>query len=382
MALFDEELFEASLCIESHEWTKDTLAGLPTGKGVLLFADTAGRPIQLVQAAGLRRTAQAKLVPQDTAEPTRKTDLSALTVTVFYISCDNNFELQLTYLRLAHTVFPKNAGDWIVLPKVFLAVIETNAALPYFCLSENPQSREHRRVFGLFPTRKAAAEFCDILNAVFGLCRNRSLLGTGKEASCPYLQMETCPGPCLDEGLRSSYADAVQQACAAASGQIEQSIGHLRDRMNQAAQSMQFERAGQLKKSIESLNKLTGNDFAWVHDLDRFCVLHIDVGGKRKIAGKNTKRRLYKAWKITAQAASECGIFVPKSSQQVNQFLNRCWVKSRQLNTISSKENLAVISLFLFRSSPSGLWLDCTEGIPEDIYQWMIGDRYKKFRQS
>jgi excinuclease UvrABC nuclease subunit len=371
---FDEELFEASLCIQSDKWTKDTLAGLPTGKGVLLFCDAAGRPIQLLQAAGLRRTAQAKLVREELVEPTRKTDLSDLTAAVFYTRCENHFELQLTYIRLAHAVFKKNAADWIQLPKVPLAVIETAAPLPYFCLTENPTPGKTRRLFGLFPSRRAAFEFCEILNAVFGLCRNPSLLSTGKEASCPYLQMEICPGPCLNAGLHESYAEAVRRACEAACGHIEQAVEQFHDQMYRAAQAMQFERAGQLKKEIENLTKLAGSDFRRVHDLEQLYILHIDISGKRKIAGKNNKRQLYNAWIITAKTIYDGGRFVPKSPAQVTRFLNHCWNGAIKRNdTTTAKEHLAVLSLFLFRSDSAGLWLDCTEGIPETVYQDLTG---------
>ena len=60
----DEELFDHSLHRESNEWTKDTLSGLGACKGVLLFTHADGQPIQLLQAASIRRTAQAKLLEE------------------------------------------------------------------------------------------------------------------------------------------------------------------------------------------------------------------------------------------------------------------------------------------------------------------------------
>jgi len=369
MAEFSKELFENSLCIESNKWTKDTLSGLPACKGVLLFINAAGQPIQLLQAANLRRTAMAKLITSDEpASINRKTNISELSSKVCYITCSNNFQTQLSYIHLAHAVFEKTAGDWILLPRPSFMSIDTDRPLPYFYVSDTPQKSEARNAFGLFPNRKAAASFCEILNTVFGLCRNSSFLNTGREVSCPYLQMKTCLGPCIDIALREKYIDSVRQACDTAAGKIQPTIENLRERMSVASQSMQFEKAAVFKKKIDTLQKLTSLDFCWVHNLDDLCILHIDLGQNRKIAGKNKKRRLYKAYKITAKNIYELGVFVPKSTEQIISFLNHTWNRGQPLPyTLKPKEHLATLSLFLFRSARSGIWLDCTETIPKEV---------------
>ena len=172
MTAFDEALFETSLCIEAGEWSKEILSNLPSCKAVLLLTDARDRPIQLLQAANLRRTAQARLIRDRADTARRRADISESATTLFYIRCRNNFESQLTYTLAAHAVFQETAADWIRLPKLSLAAIETDACLPFFHITENPQQNVTRRVFGLFPARKAAVRFCNILNTVFGLCRN------------------------------------------------------------------------------------------------------------------------------------------------------------------------------------------------------------------
>ena len=368
MARFNEELFEDSLCIESNEWTKDTLSGLPTCKGVLLFVNASGQPIQLLQVASLRRTALAKLIASDELPSgSRKTDISELTAKIYYVSCHNNIQSQLTYIRLAHTIFEKDASDWIQLPKPSFSIIEMDDSLPYFYVSDILPINKKRKVFGFFPNRKTASLFCKILNTVFVLCRNPSLLNSGKEASCPYLQMETCPGPCLDMTLREKYSDAVRKACDTASGKIQSTIESLHEQMSQAAQSMQFEKAALVRKKIERLKKLTTHDFCWIRNLENLCILHIDLDRKRKIAGKNRKRQLYKAYQITTENIYELGTFVPKTPEQIMSFLNHTWNQGQEIvYTFKTKEHLATLSLSLFRSGRSGLWLDCTSVIPKD----------------
>ncbi len=370
MASFYKELFQASLYIDSDEWTTNTLSGLPTCKGVLLFCDTHGRPIQMMQASNLRRTARAKLLADPASAAPRKADISSLTSELLYTACTTDFILQLTYLQAAHAVFGSSAGEWIQLPKLSLAVIETDSQLPFFYVSDNPDFHAQRRVFGLFGTRKAAAQFVDILNTVFTLCRNPALLQSGKEASCPYLQMQTCPGPCLDDRLHVPYFESVAAALSFASGSDADIADGLLHQMNRAAKAMRFEEAAAFKKKHEKLVKLsTGTEFRFVHPLESLCLLHIDTAGKHTCAASKKKQTRYNAWKITATNIFESGFFVPRSNEQIASFLKAVWNQGHPLPlTRPLREHLSVVSYFLFRSKNTGLWLDCTDAIPESIH--------------
>lgn len=358
-----EELFDSSVTLKQHKWTQDALADVPTCKGVLLFVNAAGKPIQLLQAANCRRTAQAKLLHEDTNTATRKTDVSDLTTVIYYTCCYNNFLSQITYTRLARAVFGKDAANWIQLPKISLAAMDTGAFLPYFYITDAANEHPGQLRFGLFPSRKATADFCEILNTVFVLCRNPALLKTGKEPSCPYLQMQTCPGPCLDETLRDAYAEAVNQATQTAAGNIEIRKQQFQQQMQQASKRMQFEQAQQCKKKIELLNKLTRSDFQHVHPLKDLCFLHIDIGPKVGIEGQKRKTQQLMWFKVTAQGAFHLGDFVPDTESSISEFLETSWTKNPPFPLIDSKERLSVLSLQLFRSQRPGIWVDCTLGI-------------------
>ena len=192
---------------------------------------------------------------------TRKTDISTLTNNIFWRCCYNNFMTQAAYVRLAHALFEKQANDWIQLPRPCFSVIEMDSFLPYFDVSSNPAMSENRMVHGLFPTRKAAAEFSKTLNSVFCLCQNPMLLKTGRESSCPYLQMMKCPKPCLDPAQKESYLKRCCKATKVANGQIEPSLNALGQRMDTAANAMDFEKASELKKQIDQLKKLQKPDY-------------------------------------------------------------------------------------------------------------------------
>lgn len=359
-----EELFDSSVTLKQNKWTQDALAELPTCKGVLLFVNAAGKPIQLLQAANCRRTAQAKLLHEDAEPATRKPDVSDLTAVIYCTCCYNNFLSQITYTQRAHAVFGKDAADWIVLPRISLAAIDTDVFLPYFYVTDTGNEHPGQQRFGLFPSRKAAADFCEILNTVFVLCRNPALLKTGKEPSCPYLQMQTCPAPCLNENLRAGYAETINQAAKTAAGNIEIPQQQLQQQMQQASKQMEFELAQRCKKKLDLLDKLTRRDFQHVHPLEDLCFLHIDIGPKVSIEGQKRKQQQLMWFKVTSQWVFHLGDFVPDTENSISEFLETNWTKnSTPLPLKDSKERLSVLSLQLFRNQRPGIWIDCTSGI-------------------
>ena len=364
MDVLYEELFDSSVTLKQNNWTRDTLSDLPTCKGVLLFVNAARKPIQLLQTANCRRTAQAKLLREEADAATRKPDVSDLTAVIYSTCCYNNFLSQIVYTDLARAVFGKDASNWIQMPKTALAAIDTDAFLPYFYVTDTAGEHSGQQRFGLFPSRKAAADFCEILNTVFVLCRNPALLKTGKEPSCPYLQMQTCPGPCLHETLRDGYAEAVHQAAKTAAGNLEIPRRQLRRQMQQASKQTEFEQAQRCKKKLDQLNKLSRHDFQHVHPLKDLCFLHIDTGPKVKIEGQKRKQQQWMWFRITSQGAFHLGDCVPDTENSISDFLETNWTKNlKPLFFKDNKELLSVLSLQLFRNQRPGIWIDCTSGI-------------------
>ncbi|MHC4385415.1 MAG: UvrB/UvrC motif-containing protein [Planctomycetota bacterium] len=361
-----EELFDSSVTLKQNEWTQDALQEIPTCKGVLLFVDQQNQPIQIIQTGNLRRAVCARLLQKQT-ETSRKTDIATLSQKIFWASCHSNFMTQVNYLRLAHTLYAETANNWIQLPTPFFAVIDLDAPLPYFYISNDPVTSGKRIAYGLFPNRKTVQEFTETLNTVFCLCRNPSLLKTPRRSSCPYFQMQKCPGPCLDSSQKQSYLNRVHKAIAGANGHTESANNMLNQMMNSASNSMDFEKANELKRQIDQLKKLEKSDYRWVHDLKDLTILHVDESFRQAIEGKKRKVRYYKWLKIVSDGIYDLGDFLPDSDGYIERFLEQKWTTAPRISYASDiKEHLGNVAYFLFRSKQPGFWLDCTEGIDAD----------------
>ena len=364
-----EELFDSSVALEQHNWTPDALTDIPTCKGVLFFIDDNHQPIQLLQTANLRRAARTKLSQQDESI-SRKTDISNLANKIFWRCCYNDFMMQTAYVRLAHALFGKRADDWIHLSCPCFSVIEMDSYLPYFDVSSIPVMSENRIAYGLFPSRKTAAEFSKTLNSVFCLCQNPTLLKTGRESSCPYLQMGKCPKPCLDSAQKPGYLKRCYKAAEDANGHFESSLNALSQRMDKAANATDFEKASELKKQIGQLKKLQKSDYRWVHDLKNLSVLHMDRTFKKAVEGQKRRIQQYQWFKINAEVIYDLGALSPTSRQDIDRFLEQNWTTGSMVPYAEDTgKHLANLAFFLFRSKSSGAWVDCSEGImPVQLY--------------
>jgi hypothetical protein len=140
--------------------------------------------------------------------------------------------------------------------------------------------------------------------------------------------------------------------------------------MNDAANAMDFEKASELKKQINQLSNLQGPNYRWVHNLKDFSILHVDQSFRQSTEGKKRKVQHYKWLRIVSDAVYDLGDFVPQSHKEIECFLEQHWTTTRKISyTHNIAEHLGNIAYFLFRSKPSGFWLDCTHGIlDEQLY--------------
>jgi excinuclease UvrABC nuclease subunit len=357
-----EDLFDSSIAFKHNELAQDALREIPTCQGVLLFVDSQNKPIQLIQTGNLRRLSRARIIPDNAS--LRKTDVSSLTHKIYWLSCYNHFMTQLCYIQLAHTLFDKAADSWIQLSTPSFAVIDLDSPLPYFYVSNDPDITEKREVYGLFPNRKASQKFTEILNTVFCLCRNPVLLKTQRQSGCPYLQMNKCPGPCLNSGQKKSYLNRIHQSLSAAGKCIIPTMDEFTSLMHEAAKAMNFEKANELKKKIDLLSQLQKNDYRWTGNLNNLCILHVDKGFKQAVEGTKQKVLHYKWLKINSNAVYNLGDFLSESHEDISRFLEEKWTTAPVISYASdTKEHLANLTYFMFRSKPAGFWLDCSNGI-------------------
>jgi excinuclease UvrABC nuclease subunit len=357
-----DELFDNSLTIDPDGQTAEACKSLPTCKGVLLFADDRARPIQLLIAANIRRTAAGRLLAQEPAPVKKRADISRITRKICYCSCCNDFASALAHYRIAKALYPDSYSEMMTWPRQTYVRIDPAAKWPFFSLTDKPAVVDGENVFGPFPSRKAANKFIQILQDAFCLCQRPALLAGGQNpASCPYLQMNTCPAPCVGKMAHDEYLQYTAGAISAAAGDVEKEAAKLKEKMNQSANARLFEQAQNLKKRLTQLELLERAEFRWTTKLPAIAVLHIDRSAKIDAPGKRKKVQTYAAFLIKAGHIGQLGDFtIDEPGEFYKSLLAKLAEPACSTDAKQLAESLALLAWHLYRSRPSGIWLNCS----------------------
>ncbi len=359
------ELFEGCLRINPAQQTLEALLEpepVPAKKGVLLFADKDDRPIQLLIAANIRRTAAAKLFPQDPAAVKKHANIASITRKIYYLCCYNDFKCLLKHYQIAKALYPDSYTKIITFPRQSYVKITPGAKWPFFSLTDKPSISKTENFFGPFPTRRSAGQFIGILQNVFGLCQRPGLLESGKDtSSCTYLQMNTCPAPCIGKTSRSEYLNWVEDAVAAAKGNLRRQKEKMLGQMKKLAEQREFEQADIVKKSIRQLENLTKETYRWTTEISELAVLHIDRSAKIKIQGKRKKEQTFSAFVIRSGHIFELADFTLETIDAFYKSFMQCLTESVfGLSGEQLSEQLSFLGFSLYRSKPAGVWFDCS----------------------
>lgn len=349
-----EESFESSLSLVSETEIIPALAGIPARRGLILFADSADRPIQMLICADLRHTARARLLTQN-RQISRKADISKVCTRIYYTCIQSGFACQKAYITLCRTYFADQLADLVQLPSPCYVKLETRQKLPWFAVTDKPTLDTNTAMWGPFITRKNANQYAEILTKAFHLCRNAECLSSGRYDLCPYYQMKTCAGPCLHPEQLAQYQQAIADAVSVADAGPDEHIAKLTASMQILSKNLEFEKARHIRDQIELLKKLTQPEFREIGPLSAFRILHIDL------AQKDKKNLLWIAFVATASDIREFTFSLEQLDRVISAIRDVATCRT-DIRPVQIQENLGLICRFFYRSKKPGLWLNCSIG--------------------
>ena len=276
----------------TREELKQAALSLPYEPGVYLMKDASDTVIYVGKAKKLKNRVTQYF--QDTASHTLKTRRMVASVDHFEtIRAASEFEALVLECSLIKHYMPK-----------YNILLKDDKGYPYLRLDlrepypkitlENRVKDDGAQYYGPYGSRGRSKQVIQTIHSVFHLpdCNRKFPRDIGKDRPCLNYQMQRCDGWCRPEKTQQEYHALMEQAALLLSGKHKPLCEHLRTRMEEAAERMEFERAAAYRdrlRAVESLGErqlvtagtMADTDVIGWHQTEAkacFAVLHY-IGG-------------------------------------------------------------------------------------------------------
>ncbi|MEE0955488.1 MAG: excinuclease ABC subunit UvrC [Eubacterium sp.] len=117
--------------------------------------------------------------------------------------------------------------------------------------------KDKSRYFGPYPNATAVHETIDVVRKLYQIrdCSRNLPKETGRERPCLYHHILQCDAPCQGLISQEDYGRKVEEAMEFLSGKTEPAILELTERMNQAAEKLNYEDAARCRDLIAAVKK-------------------------------------------------------------------------------------------------------------------------------
>lgn len=227
---------------------------LPDEPGVYQYFDRTGKIIYVGKAKNLKRRVSSYFLNKK--QTTKTTILVSKICHIHHIVVNNEEDA----LLLENNLIKKHKPQYNIL-------LKDDKTYPWIAILNEPfprvvQTRRHVRdgstYFGPYPSVTQLRDLLDIFKHTYPLRQcNLNLsaerIKSGKYAVCLKYHLKLCEGPCVGLVGEERYGQYIQSVKDILRGNISPVIRMLRERMNAAAEELEFEDAEELRKKIERL---------------------------------------------------------------------------------------------------------------------------------
>jgi excinuclease ABC subunit C len=230
------------------------LASLPDQPGVYKFYDAKGALLYVGKAQSLRNRVRSYFLKSATLEPHKRQMVTEI-ADIQYLLAETptqalHFEADL--VRHEQPRYNVKLRDDKHYPYIRINVQEP---WPKTMVARKMQ-RDGARYFGPFTDATSVRQTLDTVNRLFPhiLC-NRVITGNDPRA-CLYYHIKRCPAPCIGAINNEDYRQIVDQMVGFLDGKSDKVLADMRHEMEDAAESLEFERAADLRDRIRAAERV------------------------------------------------------------------------------------------------------------------------------
>jgi excinuclease ABC subunit C len=144
--------------------------------------------------------------------------------------------------------------------KSYPYIVITGHAYPRLAFHRGALDKQHR-YFGPFPSAAAVRDSIQLLQRVFRIRTCRDTVFNNRSRPCLLHQIRRCTAPCVGLVEQARYAADVDDAALFLTGKEEEVMQTLTERMQEQAQSFEYEQAALSRDQIQALRKVREKQF-------------------------------------------------------------------------------------------------------------------------
>lgn len=267
--------------LHGAEVIKSFVKTLPASPGVYRMFDAAGEVVYVGKARNLKARVTNYTRPE--ALDIRIRRMIEATVNMEFVRTETEAEALLLEANLIKRLKPR-----------FNVLLRDDKSFPYILIAtehEAAELKKHRgarrikgHYFGPFASALAVKRTITALQRAFLLRTCSDSFYRGRTRPCMLHQIKRCSAPCTGEISLPDYNELVEEARQFLSGKSKSVQEHLATDMNQAAETLDFERAALLRDRLSALALVQSQGdvasksveeadvFAIGHEAGQFCV--------------------------------------------------------------------------------------------------------------
>ena len=235
----------------------DELKKLPDKPGVYIMKDENGAIIYVGKAVVLKNRVRQYF--QASANHTPKVQAMVAKIREFeYIVTDNELEALILECNLIKEHRPR-----------FNILLKDDKNYPYIKITMNDDyprifmtrrvERDGAKYFGPYSNVFSVRETIGLLKKLFPVktCKKVFPRDIGKERPCLNYYIRQCMGPCTGKVDKEEYRSMMKDICTFLDGRHEEVVRRLEEKMQAAAESLDFEKAAMLRDKLASLRHIS-----------------------------------------------------------------------------------------------------------------------------
>jgi len=269
-------IFESEMAFDPGADFEAFVKPVPAKWVVYLLADENDQPVQLLCVKNLRASLKRRLGGEEMIGPTRKVNYREIVRKIYWRRVDSAFEADWIYLEAARAIFPATYRGMTGFRPAWFVHVNPKTTYPRWIKTIN-LSGKTGTYFGPLEDKHSAHKLVHLMENLFDLCRDYSVLTAAPNGPCPWKQMGKCVGPCDGSISLEAYGQVV-----ALSAEVLEDPGRYveeqTERMQAAAKELRFETAAKIKAHIDQAAQLGKGALRHVRKLEDFRFASLQRG--------------------------------------------------------------------------------------------------------